>query len=228
MFTYKQILNDKFIQQIYNSVDKYEPNPWSTHGLSHIERVINYAKQIYSEFNLNADFNECLIACALHDVGAIMGKNGHNLRSYNFAKGYLSFTDLTEEQKQKICNAILHHGQSNDNSSLLLKVLVLADKLDITKQRVLPFGNTVLGMRQMANINNVSLNKTNNALFVNIETNDNFNVNEWQDYYFTKKVYNSISVMAKHFNVEHIVNFKLPNNEVYLSTNLSQESILTK
>ena len=229
MFSYKQILDDKFIQQIYNKIDKFEPNPWSTHGLSHIHRVVEYANQIYNVLNLpTKEKNECLIACALHDVGAILGKNGHNLRSFNFAKDYLSFTDLTEEQKNNIYSAILYHGESNENSTLISKILVLADKLDITKQRVLPYGNTVLGMRQMSNINNVILDKSDSEFLVNIFTANGFNLDEWQHYYFTKKVYNSIKVMANHVGLEPKVCYLTPNKSIYLTKNLAEENILSK
>lgn len=226
MIKYQEILNDSLIKNIYEQVDHFEPNPWSTHGLKHINNVILYAIKIYNCLELPKDtLDECLIACALHDTGAILGKPGHNERSFRFAQDYLWFCDLTEKQIKNITNAILHHGKSNINSPLIEKVLVLADKLDITASRIMPYGYQVEGMRQIGQIEKVNLKKTESELEVEILTTPKFNQEEWENYYFTAKVYDAISVMAHHAHLAPKVKYvDILSNKINLANLPSQNA----
>ncbi len=211
MLTYNHILNDKLIQKIYNNIDKNEPAPWATHGLGHINNVLLYARKICDLLEIdNHTFSLCAIACVLHDTGALLGKPNHAQRSFEFAKNYLCFFGLNENDKHEIEQAILHHSQTRFHAPLIEKVLVLADKLDFSKERLLPFGKTVEGVRQMQHILNVNLKVENEEFCVDVETDHNFNLHEWENYYFTAKIYDAISNLAISRNLNPTINY---NNE---------------
>ena len=196
-FSYKNALKNKQIKDIYNNVDRQEISPWSSHGLKHINAVLKYAKIICKMFKINEKTaNLTFLACILHDIGAIGGKENHWKRSELFAQNYLKNAQFNKDDIMVICEAILNHHFATNESSMVHLILVLSDKLDITKARILPAGKKIIGMRQTQYINKIKLQKTANLFNICIKTTKKFNKTEFLEYSYTKKLIDSATIFA--------------------------------
>ncbi|MBQ7579265.1 MAG: HD domain-containing protein [Clostridia bacterium] len=195
--TYKDVLKNKQIIDIYNNVDKQDKKPWATHGLKHIKRVLKYAKTLCKMFKIDEKTaNLTFLACALHDIGSIGGKHKHAERSYIFAQNYLKNAQFNTDDASIILEAIRNHHTSYTDSSLVHVLLVLCDKLDCTKKRILKEGNNIVGMRQSAYIKNIRLQKTANLFKICFKTTKKFNKIEFLEYVYTQKLLESASIFA--------------------------------
>lgn len=66
-------------------------------------------------------------------------------------------------------------------------VLIISDKLDITKQRLANEGYNVIGMRQLQYIEDVVITFSDSDFIVNFLITDELNFQELFDFYFKKK-----------------------------------------
>ena len=137
--TYYDILNDDKIIEIYNQIE-IKTNYVISHGLIHVKNVLKLCKNIAKEVKLSNQNKKLLyIACVLHDVGRFYDNNMHNLSSEKFAKEYLK-NKLLPEEIDIVCNAIKYHSQESadfENMDSVAYCLILADKLDSSKTRLL-------------------------------------------------------------------------------------------
>lgn len=99
--------------------------------ISHTERVIKYALFLCERENANKKIVE--IAAILHDVGyCLEGFNNHSKNSVIVAKEFLE--KFNEKDKEKILNAIDHHGREAKTTEE--KIIQDSDALD----RIGPIG----------------------------------------------------------------------------------------
>lgn len=200
---YTRVTSDKKIKRIYKMVDFIEDDPWSTHGLKHINSTVKIAKTLYEMFNPDEfSLDTILTSCYLHDTGAVFGKPNHATHSKIYVEKYLDELNLNNEMKQTIVSTVAHHSSASENAPLIEKYMALADKLDITKSRILKAGKKIEGMRQVSNILSLYFNKTDTLFIVNIRVSLRFNLTEWQNYYFTAKVNKAIEVFAHAYGLE--------------------------
>lgn len=88
---YDSLYLSKEIQEIYKQIgkDEDELKGWAYHNLDHIENVTKIVSKILTKLELDEELiYKAKIACLLHDVGSINGKENHAYRSYVFAKEY--------------------------------------------------------------------------------------------------------------------------------------------
>lgn len=190
-----QLLNNKEIQKYYALADnKYYH---VEHNINHALRVMDNCKNLASKLNLApTDKENICIAALLHDTGASnIGKDGHAERSYEIARRYTN--------DERILTAIRYHSSGYDSDYGY--ILTLADKLDICKQRVTDLGKTISGVRQFIHLISVNLDIINGSLIIKFITDGKLNLQELNDYYFIKKIFNSIKNFAKHFHLGYKV-----------------------
>ena len=204
-----QILNDKKIIDIYNTI-KQDKILWGDHSLIHINAVLKNINTICDLFNVNDRKRELiLIAGVLHDTGVLQGKNEHASRSFLFASEYLKeCKTLLEEEKDIALNAIKNHSTISEDHNLETKILVLADKCDITKTRVTKAGKKQLGMREYQNINQVEIKTEDNFLKVILNVTKNFNKEEFNNFYFTDTLLRAIKSLAKNYDLSYKLEIK--------------------
>ena len=93
MDNFNKIANDKTIINIYNKISEFEDldKGWAHHDLDHVKNVAKLVESLLRQLEYEESFiEEAKIAAILHDIGAIEGKKNHALRSYNFAKKYIT------------------------------------------------------------------------------------------------------------------------------------------
>lgn len=178
---------------------------WATHDLTHALNVVKNCEKISRLLNLEeTQIEEIKIAALLHDIGVgLIGKKNHAQRSCDWVNEYFKNESMTNEAKERILEAIKCHG--GDAQSLYGKILVLADKLDVNKERITSLGLCIVGNRQYANIREVDFEIKDNVFWVKFKAYENIDINELSAYYFTPKIFNAIKDFALQFDFEYKV-----------------------
>ena len=139
---YLDILEDREIVAIFNQIDVLKQNEARTFGITHTLNTIEYAKQLARCFNLSSQENELLmVACSLHNIGHLNGKNLHAQTGAEMAKSYLKKQGFDAKAINIVGNAIASHvGKKNDDFySPVSACLILADKMDFGATRIKPY-----------------------------------------------------------------------------------------
>ena len=190
---YKKITQDTKIKELYKKVDECNNNMWAFHGLQHVNNVDKMVEKVLKKLNCSSEqIYKAKICAYLHDIGAVNGKDGHAKKSAEFCREYFNNFNLTQAEKDEMIFAIENHGNYIQNSGLLHAVLIFSDKLDIDKTRISQSGYKIDGMKEMQWINKVFVD-INDKLIINFECHKNFNKQEFEDYYFCQKVFDSIN-----------------------------------
>lgn len=90
-------------------------------------------------------------------------------------------------------------------SNIIALTLILADKLDVKKNRIAKEGMKIIGNRQYSHIEDINAKIENNCLKIDFLTDNNLNFKEFNDYYFTKKILKSIEAFSKKLNLRYEV-----------------------
>ncbi|MBQ9023869.1 MAG: HD domain-containing protein [Bacilli bacterium] len=203
---YINLLKDREIKKIYDDIGCLEDTKkgWAYHNFNHIMNVTNLVENILSLLKYDKEFiSKSKIACLFHDVGALQGKENHAYRSYEFAKRYFENNHIDFEGIEDVLEAIRIHSDGFDSNNVIALSLIFADKLDIKKTRVTKEGKKVIGNRQYVHIEDILINIENNCLVVNFITDNNLDLKEVNEYYFTKKVFKAIESFSNKMNLEY-------------------------
>lgn len=134
MFTYKDILKDKYILDCFTQIDENN-NYYYSHGLKHALNVLKTCKDMSKFLKLDKNTtNNLLISAVLHDISCKDGRKEHPKRSSEFAKEYLK-SKLPNEDIEQIAYVISTHSEEI-HQDLLNGLLYFADKIDVSKKRL--------------------------------------------------------------------------------------------
>ena len=180
---YEKILNNN---QYLKTVHKIENIKFITggkwdweHGLGHYQRVSNYVKKILLQLGANERTIELgMTAALLHDIGLSKGdKIDHAIESSKLFTNFIDESDITNEEREILRQAIYDHSKGNDIQSFVGLALVLADKLDVTYHKT-EFSSIQDEMNQeIQKIKKVDIQITDTCLTVFYETSNDFNEN---------------------------------------------------
>lgn len=202
------IENDSAIKNVYKEVEEYEEKDksWAYHNYNHVKNVMVIATNILTTLKYDNDIIISIkIACLLHDTGARLGKENHAIRSYEFAKEYFESHNMNFKNKDIILNAIKNHSNGFDCNDIISLTLLFSDKLDIKKNRITEAGKKVIGNRQYTHIEDIEVNIKNKILEINFVSDKQLDIDEFKEYYFTKKVLKSIHNFASANKLEYKV-----------------------
>lgn len=195
---YEDVLNDKYIINIIESIEDFENSEYDAradHGRKHAIKVVNIIEKIMLSLNCSKEYIELgKITGILHDIGCLKGKKNHAAISYDMAKVYLEDKDINEVDKDIILSAIFDHRQGDNIQSIIGASLLIADKIDLDKTRILEQGLNVEGFKELINIEKVDVDIIENNLIVDMKTNNKFSKLEFMKYYFIPK---AISITKK-------------------------------
>ena len=192
---YELIKNDKTIINIYNKIHKYEDEEKGRayHDFNHVTNVAKLVRELLESLNFDDKFiDEAQVAAILHDTGCIKGKEGHPERSYEYAKEYLEKNNIHLKNESMVLEAIKNHSNGFDTNNIITLTLILADKLDIKKTRISTEGCKVIGNRQYQYIKDISLKIDKNKLEIYFDCDEQINLKEMEEYYFTTKLFKAI------------------------------------
>lgn len=134
--------------------DNPDPKFDADHGWQHIKRVTEIGLGIFKKcatwgyFSPDSIQKEQLlfeIAVWLHDIGLSDSSSNHATHSAEIAKRFLtgSRVDIDESDVEKIVHAIRYHSKGEEITNALDAILLLSDKLDVTKERILRVRNKI-------------------------------------------------------------------------------------
>lgn len=188
MYLYDKLLNN---EEFLNTVQKIENIKFITdgkwdweHGLGHYKRVAEYVKTILLQLGANERTIDLgMSAALLHDIGLSKGnKVGHAIESSKIFINFIDKSDITQDEKETLRQAIIDHSKGNNIKSLIGLSLVLADKLDVTYHRTINSSIQDKMNKEIQKIKKVDINITNNELIVHYITDDNFDINILKDW----------------------------------------------
>lgn len=197
---FEKISSDLSLVELYAKIHEFEvaQNGHAYHDYNHVMNVASYCETILKSLNFNGGIiYEAKIAALLHDTGALQGKDDHAQRSFEYAKKYFEENKVQLKHKEWVLDAIKNHGDGFDTDNIIQLVLILADKIDIKKSRVSEFGKHVEGIRQCQYIDDIQFKIINNDFQINFVCDEKINLEEFNNYYFTKKIFKAISAFCK-------------------------------
>ena len=207
------ILKDEEVKTIINNVNNVIiVNNCGCHGMGHITRVMNYVETILTGINCDEHTIELgKIAAYLHDIGAIMGKQGHAERSADFALMYLKKINMKNEDIHIIEHAIRNHSGGTNLESVIGAALTFADKIDMQKSRMMRFKENNYFHDNIKHMLDIKLKVDDKNIIVNIITDNQFDYNSLKDY--SKMIIKPIE-MSKYLERNCI--FQIDNKEIDL------------
>ena len=205
---YNYLTSNEDILEIYKQIEENEIKNGGRafHNYEHVKNVTKIAEKILKdlEFDENTIY-KCKIACFLHDIGSIKGKEGHAQRSFEYAKKIFEEKNWIFEDSDNVLEAINIHSSGFETSNIIALAIILADKLDIKKNRISEKGKKVEGNRQYSHIDDIVINIKNRELIINFITDGNIIMPEIDNYYFTAKVFKAIEAFSNKLNLKYLV-----------------------
>ncbi len=89
MEVYESLNSNDEVLNIYRKIEKEEikTGRWAFHNFEHVKNVSMIVEKILKDLNFDENtIWKCKIACLLHDIGALQGKEEHAQRSFIYAK----------------------------------------------------------------------------------------------------------------------------------------------
>ena len=214
---FEKILNDEYINGLYDEVTKFEEldvYAQAHHNLIHVRNVIFTVETVLKKLGYDDEFiEEAKIGALLHDIGCIEGKENHANRSYNIAKEYFKKNNIKLKYHDLVLEAIKNHSEGFDSDNMMTLSIIFADKLDVKYDRLTTKGHDIEGVRQIKHIKDIKIDITEEVLKVDFITNEYIDIKELEEeYYFLPKVFKSIRSFAKKINLESSINL---NNEIW-------------
>ena len=199
--------NDDIIK-IYKEIENEENKDggYAFHNYKHVQNVSKIAEKILTDLNFDENtIYKCKIACLLHDVGALRGKEGHAQRSYEYAKKLFQDNNILFEDSEIVLNAIKNHSSYFESDNIIILSIILADKLDITKTRITQAGKKIKGNRQYQHIEDIIIHIENKEMTLNFITDGNIDIREVNEYYFTSKVFRAIEAFSNKMDLRYYI-----------------------
>ena len=178
------LYNDTELNSIISTINDINKKFRSCHGKYHVDFVIRTIEYILQALSYDKKIIELgKIAGLLHDIGNINGKKEHAKRSAKMCIKFLDKTNLTLADKEIIIHAIADHSNGDNISSAVGAALLIADKIDLSKDRVLPAGYNHIWHMNLLEISKIDIAILNNIVTINYITTNKFckeiHVGEW-------------------------------------------------
>ncbi|MCL1845115.1 MAG: HD domain-containing protein [Defluviitaleaceae bacterium] len=173
---YEKYLNDGDIAKILDGINEmHRGEIVSCHGRGHAMRVVAATEQVLSELGYDARTVEMgKIAALLHDIGIIAGRRKHAKKSAALAKIFLSRDDFSPNEKSSIVQAIDDHSDGKKICSAIGAALVIADKIDISRNRIFDLPNLDAVHKNLLELEDVVLSVSDKIISVNYIGTPNF------------------------------------------------------
>jgi HD superfamily phosphohydrolase YqeK len=146
------------------------------HGRYHALFVVDAVETILHSLSYDARTIELgKIAAILHDVGNIAGRWNHARKSAALAAVLLDYpVNLLPAEKDMIIQAIADHSEGKMIASAVGAALLIADKIDVSKKRVLPVKDMDDWHRNLLEIEKVELIILDKEIIINYIITDFF------------------------------------------------------
>lgn len=126
----EKLVNKELVNYIENNIKKIYKLNGESHGIEHVETVLNRAYEISKEFE-NLNYNILYTAVIYHDIGDHIDRENHEIVSAQIMEKDVNLDKFfTSEEKQIIKEAIEDHRSSKGKipRNIYGKILASADK----------------------------------------------------------------------------------------------------
>ena len=191
---YNHLYNHNDINMILDNINetfnRFHKNtfPWC-HGRYHTMFVVDTVEYILKSLSYDARTVELgKIAALLHDIGMIAGRWEHGRKSAALSSVIFDGSDhLIPDEKQMLIQAIEDHSKGANISSAVGAALIIADKIDFSKRRILAVDITSDSLINCQKIENVKILISGDEISISTVTTDDFDknlfVNEYKPRY---------------------------------------------
>ena len=189
---YKDIINSEYFKETYAKIEELKKEFYVNHGFIHVNGVVRNAEYLADLFGLDDKQKSLLlIASTLHDIGYLMGRENHAKNGGILAGEYLK-DKMLKEDIDLICMAISNHGGKKDEDYVcpISMCLILADKLDFTKERYKDDKKEHESLKLFLSVEKIQLKKKNlNNYILEIYTTNKKLFDGVENNYFFKKLF---------------------------------------
>lgn len=223
MYLYEKFMEEEYVKTIYQSIENNPRIPIS-HGIHHIKNVINYCKVLSSLFSLSEEEKETLfLAALLHDVAQVFLQPHHAKNGAFIAKEMLENNEAIDPSYIKsvidvdrVCHIISCHGgkKREEYEDKLAALLILADKLDLTKYRIRERYKKYDFLWFMEDVDKVDLTLENNVLTIIIKTNKDVTFEELNKYKGIDKIPKVMGFFSDRFKLSYLIKVEKMRNIV--------------
>ena len=212
MVLHKMLINEEYVKGIYNAIGNNPRIPIS-HGISHINSVLSYAYSLANLFNVDDSEKETLFcSVVLHDIAQVFLKKNHAANSAIMARYMLENNESIDNDfiRSQIdidrLEAIIgsHGGKSeSDYNDSLARILILADKLDFTKNRLRPRAKEFNEFDFMNLVESINLDFKENTLIVEILTNKDTTLEMLNNNHGLDHFLNVLKLFVEHEKIDY-------------------------
>lgn len=209
---YKEIMNSEYYYATYSRIAEIKKDYPVDHAFLHIRHVVTYAKKLAKIFKLNNHQRKLLyIACTLHDIGYLDGRENHAKSGSERAKVYLTgLNKFSLNDIELISSAIVNHGgkELSAFSEPVSMCLAIADKLDFAGSR---YKNTN-PKYDFSNYKKIVKNEfvlKDNKIQLTIFVKNGFNIEEFNTSHFGIKLKKFLDLLSLSLGVPNEIEFKI-------------------
>ena len=178
MHDYEYLLNDKELTNLLSSINQTDTNAYTAcHGSYHAGFVEKRVEKILTDLNYDKRTIEIgKITGLIHDIGCISGKKGHALKSSQMCKKFLCKINVTTLEKKIITQAILDHSNGNNIKSAIGASLLIADKTNLSKKRILNSNDVNNYHKNLLEVDKVDVSIIRKDMIINFVAYDKFSI----------------------------------------------------
>ena len=212
MTLHEELLEEEYVKNIYSSIENNPRIPIS-HGIHHILNVVKYCKRLSEIFNLDGKEKETLLVSAvMHDVAQVFLQPNHAKNGAFIVKEMLEKNETIDPEYIKkcvdidrVCKIIECHGgkKETEYEDKLSCLLILADKLDITKDRLRSEYKLYDFLWYMEKVEKVDFDLIGNTLNIKIFTNKECAFDELNDKKGLDKIIKILNLFSKRMNINY-------------------------
>lgn len=177
MDIYTQYYTNKDINKIIDAINEMQKDVFSAcHGRYHTMFVVDMAEHVLQLLSYDPRTVELgKIAALMHDIGNIAGRLNHARKSAALAEIFLDdCVQLLPNEKSMLVQAIEDHSAGENISSVVGAALLIADKVDISKRRVLPLKVIDDWHKNLLEIEDVDVQISDKSITINYTTTEAF------------------------------------------------------
>ena len=214
MCLHEKLLKEEYVVNLYNGIENNSRIPIS-HGFRHINNVLNYCKKLADIFKLTSrEREELLTSAVMHDVAQAFLQPNHAYNGAFMVKEMLENNESIDpayiKEKidiERVCNIIKNHGgkKREEYEDVLSCLLILADKLDITKDRLKPRYKEFEFLWFMESIEKIDIQLENNIFKIIIITSEKTSFSELNKNGGLEKILKILDVFDEKFSLMHEV-----------------------
>ena len=176
MHDFEILHTDIELRDLLSSINETDPEAFSAcHGTYHANFVSHRTGEILASLGFNNRTVELgKIAGLLHDIGCIRGKKNHAIKSSQMCETFLNKTNLTSKEQAMIFQAIADHSNGDEITSPVGAALLIADKTDLAKERILDYTNLNNYHKNLLEVESVKLSLRKGTMIINFVASEKF------------------------------------------------------